>query len=58
MACLPVCLVLQARFDLFSPADHISDQQVVRFDPVNTASDMWSVGVLIYVLLSGMSQYI
>jgi hypothetical protein len=52
-----MCLVLQALIDLFSPADPISGLQVVRFDPVSTASDMWSVGVLIYVLLSGMSQF-
>lgn len=31
--------------------------EVVNYDPVSFASDMWSVGVLSYTLLSGLSPF-
>lgn len=32
--------------------------EILSFDPVSLASDMWSVGVLAYVMLSGISPFI
>ena len=31
--------------------------EVVNYDPVSAASDMWSVGVIAYTLLSGLSPF-
>jgi myosin-light-chain kinase len=31
--------------------------EVANFDPVCFASDMWSVGVITFVLLSGLSPF-
>jgi myosin-light-chain kinase len=31
--------------------------EVLNYDPVSTTSDMWSVGVVCYVLLSGLSPF-
>ncbi len=32
--------------------------EVVAYDPVTRTTDMWSVGVLTYVLLSGLSPFL
>lgn len=32
--------------------------EVLKYDPVTTASDMWSVGVVTYILLSGASPFL
>eukprot|EP00794_Sanderia_malayensis_P012034 gene12034-13276_t len=32
--------------------------EVLSFDPVTLASDMWSVGVIAYILLSGLSPFL
>ena len=29
--------------------------EIINYDPVSTASDMWSVGVICYLLLTGLS---
>ena len=39
--------VMQGTPDFVSP-------EVIQFEPVSLGSDMWSVGVITYVLLSGM----
>ncbi|XP_050411025.1 myosin light chain kinase, smooth muscle isoform X2 [Patella vulgata] len=41
---------------LFGTPEFVAPE-VVNFDPINTASDMWSVGVICYVLLSGLSPF-
>jgi len=41
---------------LCGTAEFVSPE-VVNYDPVSTASDVWSLGVLAYVLLSGLSPF-
>ena len=32
--------------------------EIINYDPVSTASDMWSVGVICYLLLTGLSPFL
>lgn len=32
--------------------------EVIAFDPITVQSDMWSIGVITYVLLSGLSPFL
>lgn len=43
--------IMQGTPDFVSP-------EVVKFEPISTYSDMWSVGVITYVLLSGLSPFL
>jgi len=43
--------VMQGTPDFVSP-------EVISFEPVSSNSDMWSVGVITYVLLSGLSPFL
>lgn len=31
--------------------------EVIKYDPLSTAADMWSIGVITYILLSGLSPF-
>ena len=37
---------------------HFSAPEVINFDPISVQSDMWSLGVITYVLLSGISPFL
>lgn len=41
---------------LFGTPEFVSPE-VISYEPVSTTSDMWSVGVVCYVLLSGLSPF-
>ena len=41
---------------LFGTPEFVSPE-VISYEPVSTTSDMWSVGVICYVLLSGLSPF-
>merc|ERR1739847_53744 len=41
---------------LFGTPEFVSPE-VISYEPVSAASDMWSVGVVCYVLLSGLSPF-
>ncbi|XP_048241778.1 myosin light chain kinase, smooth muscle-like isoform X2 [Haliotis rufescens] len=41
---------------LFGTPEFVAPE-VVNFDPINYATDMWSIGVICYVLLSGLSPF-
>ena len=41
---------------LFGTPEFVSPE-VINYEPVTTTSDMWSVGVVCYVLLSGLSPF-
>lgn len=43
------------RFDLYETP--FAAPEVVNFDEINSFTDMWSVGVICYVLLSGLSPF-
>jgi len=43
--------IMQGTPDFVSP-------EVVNYEPISTLSDMWSVGVVTYVLLSGLSPFL
>lgn len=45
-----VC-VMQGTADFVSP-------EVINYEPISLGSDMWSVGVITYVLLSGLSPFL
>ena len=32
--------------------------EVIKYEPVTLATDMWSLGVITYVLLSGLSPFL
>ena len=32
--------------------------EVIKHDPISLATDMWSLGVITYVLLSGLSPFL
>ena len=32
--------------------------QVINYEPISLTTDMWSVGVIAYVLLSGLSPFV
>ena len=41
---------------LFGTPEFVSPE-VISYEPVSTTSDMWSVGVVCYVLLSGDGKF-
>ena len=43
--------------NLWSFAEFVSPE-VIRYEPVRLNTDMWSVGVIAYVLLSGLSPFL
>lgn len=42
--------------DICGTPDYVAPE-ILRYDPISLATDMWSVGVLSYVLLSGYSPF-
>ncbi len=42
--------------ELFGTPEYVSPE-VISYEPISVAVDCWSVGVLTYVLLSGLSPF-
>lgn len=48
------------QFSLASPSSHaclLAAPEIVNFEEINFYTDMWSIGVICYVLLSGLSPF-
>ncbi|KAF5273320.1 hypothetical protein FQR65_LT04742 [Abscondita terminalis] len=41
---------------LFGTAEFVSPE-IISYEPIGTKSDMWSIGIICYVLLSGLSPF-
>ena len=41
---------------LFGTAEFVSPE-IINYEPISTNSDMWSIGIICYVLLSGLSPF-
>ncbi|KAF5279087.1 hypothetical protein FQA39_LY05765 [Lamprigera yunnana] len=41
---------------LFGTAEFVSPE-IINYEPIGTKSDMWSIGIISYVLLSGLSPF-
>lgn len=48
---------MKINFALFSGTVDYVAPEVLKYDPISLATDVWSVGVLAYVLLSGYSPF-
>lgn len=48
---------ISPRYNNGSSAVCVSAPEVLNYEPISLATDMWSVGVLLYVLLTGCSPF-